>query len=340
MTDQGQNDLTKLIGECAAALQSALIVKTGKNRVFTVISDKREWRGPPLRPNIKFGGIDLNDLPKALYGEPHMLMSMRQEVWDVAVDWLCAGSSIAKLSGVYFPSVLFTSEPRSAPLPQLLCALSWHGGKLEVTQQRASLCFGRGHYPLEIDQRTMTHREERRRLPRACAVNPISLLTRPIGRAKSGSANTTAVFRHLSIEFPELNAELDVIFATAVHAGREYELMLSRQFDVVEVDDITATATVWVQARRIVNTAIEAPYSELWVLMKDLMTQDAFTKLFGNPYRKRSPLYSARMRQHHASVIDRAENGEINLAVQRQVGGQVEAANNLLKLQQMMGSKP
>lgn len=339
MTDQGSNDLMKLLGTCADALQSALIVKTGKNVVFSVISDKREFYAPPLRPNMMFVGTDLNDLPRALYCDQHMLMGMRQEIWDCVVDEFFYSGKVVKLCKVYCPSITFTAEPPSAALAQLLCALSWHGGTFEVTKTSATLKMARGVLPIIIiNHRTVTHRGVPRRLPGGYTVAPSTLLARPLGRTKTGTPETTAVYRHLAVEFPEFVPALDVIFSTAVHAGREFEAILTRLFNINAVDDITPTASVWVKARRIVNTAIQAPYVELWDLFKGTMSHTAFVKLFGNPYRGRAIAYSTQTRQRHAKVIDKAENGEIDFLVYQQVGGQLEAANSLLKLQQLMGS--
>lgn len=337
MTEQGSHDLLKCLSACASALQSEVIVKTGMNRVHATKNDRREWHGPPLRVNGEYAGINLSDLPRHLYGEAPMATAHRTEIWDVVVDEMFTLHKVVKLAKVYFPSIDFTSKPPTAALTQLLCALWWSGGELKVTKTDAFLKIGSRR--LGLDQRIVTHHGQQRRLPPDCVINPSTHLTMPIGQAKVATSETTAVYRHLVVTLPELVEKLDVIFATAVTAGPEYQAAITNMFDVIEVDDIPATATVWAQARRIVNTAVETPTPELWRLLRGTLPYMAFTKMFGNPHRKNMSVYTAPLRKRHSASIDQFENGEINSAMFKKIGADLQAANNLLQLQSLMGPR-
>lgn len=339
MTNQGYDDLRVLLGDIATHLQSGVLFKLRTDRVYTVLNDKRGWSAPPLRPTGSFDMFKLDDLTRHLYSIGHWSMGYRQEVWDCIVDAVYdKRGDPAKLSSLYFPSIPFTSGPKTACLPQLLCLMAQSGGSLEVTKDRASLIMVQGIYPLEIDQRRLSHRGEPRRLPGGCQVNPLSLLQRSLGKVKYGTSDTTALYRHLAITLPHMVPALEVVFATAVHAGREFEAILTSLFDMVAVDDITPTATVWVKARRLINTAVVNPLPELWTVLKGTWNLEAFTALMGNPHRAKGSIYSPTTRARHARTIDLAENSEVNLQVFKRVGPGVAAANNLLKLQSLMGT--
>lgn len=331
------------LGEYASMLQTALIMKTRTDRVYSVPGDKREWRGPPLRPNIDYMGSNLNRLPRLLYGEGDLMMGMCQEIWDTVCDSVYSTrGEPAELSRIYFPHITFSLAPDASCLPQLMCAMAWSGEwaqrKFTVTKTECRLDFGPGILGLALDQRTVVHRGLRRRLPDGNDVNPLSLLSRPMGKARASAPDTTSLFRHLALTFPELTTTLNVIFSTAVHAGREFESVLTRQFDMIEVDDIaTTTATVWVKARRVINTAVENPLPDLWAVLQGTWNLETFTALLGNPHRK-SSTYSTAMRTKHARVIDLAESAQINLQVFKKVGPGQDAAEALLKFQSLMGS--
>ncbi len=332
MTEQGSLELLAALGDCARDFQEALILKTKTDKVYSVLTDKREWSLPPLRP----AGSPSNPLLRLLYGERPLLMADRHEIWDCVVDALYDDhGDPAKLAQLYFPALPFTRAPDSACLPQLLCALSWSGGDLIATRSEARLCFGQG--VIEVNQRRLTHRGLPRRLPTGCQVDPRSLLERSLGKPKAGTTSTTAVYRQLAITLPEMLPAIDLAFATAVHAGREHEATLTRLFDVIPVDEINPSSTVWVKARRVINTAVENPLPELWEIMRGTWTLEAFQSLLGNPHRK-VRYYPASTRAKHARVIDLAENSEINLQVFKKMGPQQAAAEALLNFQSLMGT--
>lgn len=340
MTEHGSNELLNLLGDCIARLQSELIVKTGQVRVYVSSGDRRVWRGPALRPGIMLGNIYLNDLPRHLYGEQPLSERSVRMTWEDAGNALLTSRKPADAAKVIFPALPFTtrSAPPTAALVQLLCALWWSGGEFKVDRREAFLRVGGARYGL--DQRIFTHGGMQRRLPRNCEVDCIQYLTMPLGTLKKASADATAVYRHLCVNLPDSAPALDVIFATAVHAGPEHERVLTSLFDLTPIDPVPVTASVWSKARHIVNTSVESPQPELWELLKGTINQKAFTKLFGNPHRAELARYMPAMRRRHVAAIDQFENNEINLAQFTKVGPHIEAANNLLKLQQMMGKQP
>lgn len=339
MTEHGSNLLLTTLGDCIARLQSALIVKTGQVRVYVSPGDRRAWRGPALRPGIVLGDIFLNDLPRYLYGEQSLSLRSVRTAWEGAATELLTTRKPADAALPIFPDLPFTrrSAPPTAALVQLLCALWWSGGGFKVNRREAFLHVGAERFGL--DQRIFTHGGMQRRLPRNCEVDPIQYLTMPLGMLKKASAEATAVYRHLCINLPDSVAALDVIFATAVHAGPEHEKVLSSLFDLTPIDSVPVTASVWSKARHIVNTSLESPQPELWALLKGTVNYKAFVRLFGNPHRAELVRYMPAMRRRHVAAIDQFENNEINLAQFTKVGPQVEAANNLLKFQQMMGKQ-
>jgi hypothetical protein len=336
MTDQGRSELTTAISTCAAALQTACIVKTGMIQVHSATTDKREWAGPALRPGVSYAGIDLNNLPRMLYSEDVVTSSEVESIWNTAVQAVLTSRDARVVVHDVFPSapVLPARSSPAAPLIQLLCLLSWSGGTFVVTGSVAQLQIG--SVTIGIDSRMINVNGEKVRLPRQCPVHPTQVLSMPAGGRKRALAETTALFRHLTRTFPESTLEIDTIFATAVAAGREFERKLFELHDVIHVDDAEKHEdTIWTNARRIVRDAQLTPNRDLWSLLKGTVPHHAFNVLFGNPNRNDRATYSPTLRRRHTAALDRLESGQVALKVKG--GDQAEKAMKLLQLQRMMG---
>lgn len=338
MNEQQHTDLLNTLAACASELQTACIVKTGVIQLPSVPTDQMEWMSPCLHPRLSLGGVDLNVLPKLLYGgEPHPWGEARA-IWNECVSDLFAKRDARPLIENIFPDISFVKGRCSpaTPLIQLLCVLGWGHGTFKATATAATLTHGID--TLQIDARMVTHNGKRVRLPRQCPVTPDAALSRPIGRHRRASAKTTGLYRYLVRTLPHLAPHLDVVFSTAVAVGRDGESELTTLFDVVSVPEAEVERGVWDQARRLVRESTTTPNAALWALLKGTMSYHAFTKLLGNPSRGKGSLYSSLLRKRHLAALDRAEGGEVNLTVTRLTGDQAEASAKLLQLQRMMGA--
>lgn len=336
MTEQGHNELTQALSGIAVELHKVCLRNTGGvNQVPCDPNAQRQWLGPPMRTNTSFAGIKLSDLAKHIYLEGSLTTSQsRQEIWDECVTDMLEGRSVSRIAHVNFPAVAFARAPTAA-LAQLLWCLWGSGGRLDITQSHAFL-----QMPVRIgfDDRVVVYKNTQVRLPKAARVNPAAVLAAPNGRRKVALAETTAVFRHLVLVMPEFASELDVIFATAIAAGREFEDILRNPFFLVPVDDDDlSTKTVWDTARNIVTKTTKHPNEELWALLRGKVSYAVFTKAFGAPVSRATP-YSPTLRSRHLVAINKFESGEVSAAVKKSAGDPVAAANSLLQLQSLMGS--
>lgn len=312
-------------------MQRMLIVKTGINRVVCLPDDRREWRGPPLRSNLTFAGVLLNSLTRHIYHDGHT----GTKAWDFLVDGLLEDRKVARRALMYYPLISFVETPPTAALAQALVAMWWDGGTLRVTRNEAFLTVGTRRFG--FDQRVVTHAGTQRRLPSRCALNPAALLAMPTGRSRLGTAEISALFRHLCAHFPDDAAALDVVFSAAVAGGVEMQRVLTDMFDIVSIESTHSHNSVWTEARRVVNSSVYNPAGELWQILKGMLRYEVFVAKFGNPHRAANTAYTQVLRTRHGAAIDEFERGMIDAEVFAQ-GGDASAALSLLKLQQMMGS--
>jgi hypothetical protein len=148
------------------------------------------------------------------------------------------------------------------------------------------------------------------------------------------------VFRHLSHALPDKVDELDVIFATAVMAGPEFQQQLTEPFDVERIpDSVLAHDTVWQEARRIISTAQLNPCRQLWTLLSSRLTYATFTARFGVLAVVDGKPYSTLLRNRHTRAIDQLEGVGVHAAVVEAVGDSAAAVNSLLNLQKQMGQQ-
>lgn len=340
MNEQTSPALREVLAACARYLQSACIQTTGIIQVPVVKADRIQWVGPCLRPNLSLGETNLNDLPRYLYGEGQLSRTETLTIWNDAVAGLLRERNARPVIEGRFPEVKFTRGriPPTMPLLQLLCVLSWSGGTFKVTRKEAFLDLGSTR--IGMNHRMIMWNGDLVRLPRQCTPNPPLALSIHMGKPQSGHESTTAVYRYLTRILPQLSPQLDLIFATAVTAGKEFEALLCHLFDLVPVESVESVeypAGVWARARRTVMEATITPVPDLWAIFKNTSTRYAFEKLFGNASRKGRPTYSSALRKKHLSIIDQAESGDVNLTITRRTGDQVAAATKLLQLQRMIG---
>lgn len=337
MNEQNSLALREVLAECARYLQSACIQTTGIIQVPVVKSDRIRWSGPCLRPNLRLADADLNDLPRYLYGGHHVSRTEALLIWNSAVSGLLRDRNALPVIEARFPGIEFTRGRvgPTVPLFQLLCVLSWSGGTLRVTNKEAFLNFGSTR--IGLNNRMVVWNGSMVRLPRQSARNPTPPLAIPVGKLRRGHEETTAVYRYLTRILPHLSDQLDVIFATAVAAGREFEDLLCHLFDLVPVESVEYPAGVWARARRTVLEATITPLPDLWAILKGTCPRHTFERTFGNASRKGRPIYSAALRKKHLAIIDQAESGDVNLTVTKSTGDQVAAATKLLQLQKMIG---
>jgi hypothetical protein len=214
--------------------------------------------------------------------------------------------------------------------------LGWSAGITSFLRGEAHLRIGTRQ--IGVTQRLIEWNGKWVRLPRQCPVDVTAALTAPLGRRRRALEATTAVYRHLVHLFPLMAPQLDLIFSTAVAAGRDFEQQLTNLFDVEKADQVERPQSRWDAARRIVREAKTTPNSELWELMRGAIPQRVFVPMFGNPNRM-GCAYSALLRKRHMAAIDKAENEIVLTQVFNVTGHKHEAATRLLKLQQMIGSR-
>lgn len=344
MTDQGSKDLTKVLTDCAIFLRWALIDKTGSDTIEAVSMPKRLWRAPALRPNLTLNGINLNDLPRHLYGDE--LVTPEQ----FSGSWLrCVGemldSRYSKSHSELFPSLPFTQKPAppTAMLTQLLCAGWWSGGTFTVSGKQAWLRVAGKNYG--FDERVVMNHPYQTRLPRGCIISPNAYLTCSLGAEVEASHALGSLYEYLLQCFPHLSRELAAIFATAVDAGKPFQDILLNAFDVTLHQGIDpASGSDWDRARFLINTSITNPRAELWKILEPWVSHVTFAKVFGNP-KTVTRTFSEETRAAFRSNLDLCEAGEAELAVAKPVKVKVDeedqqreaAARNLLRLQQMIG---
>lgn len=97
----------------------------------------------------------------------------------------------------------------------------------------------------------------------------------------------------------------------------------------------------WAEARRIVTSpsTILNPVRELWAVLRGRMPYLDFVKLFGNPARSKVTLrYSRVARSRHLATLDVISVGMLDLAGEQKALIQDEAAKQVLRIQNLMGS--
>lgn len=331
-----------LLGRIASHLQRTLIERTKTNVVHSVKGDKREWRSPAVLPAGEIAGIKLSSLTRLLYESGQVLPLFSDRIATFAY---CAEQSLDHKGGVaasiFYPNLPFsgTREPNSAPLVQLLCALSWMGGRLRATKTEVTLKPFRqtGGPTIGLDQRVIMLGGRYLRLSKGATVSPTSCLTAALGQSRPGTHAMCALYRHLYVNLPDEAPQLNMLFAIALAAGPEFVGELTRMFDIVQLDVDSRFHSVWTEARRIVNTSVETPLQELSRVLQSVLPGATFTKHFGNPNRKVG-LYTPILRERHSKTLDELENHDVHLVIHGKIGAQEDANRKLLKLQTMMGS--
>lgn len=335
MNDQNSNNLMSALSTCAAALQSECINKSGVIKVNAPIDERRSWAGPPLKPDLHYADVDLNDFAKFLYKGEDFSGLVLEHMWDHAVEMLFSTRQVAPAVKTFLPEmpVLRSGHAPTAPLIQLMCAGWWNGGNFETSTLAARLrAYGRSYI---LDQRTISIHKRTMRLPRGCQINPRQILQASTGRTRPASASVSALYRHLITTLPHRGPELNVIFSAAVTAGNEFCMRLTELFHIEKVERLDESG-IWGQARRLVREATETPSKALWNLLKSRMSLRTFRPLFGDPSAPPRP-YTQTLMTKHVTAIDRIESGEIDLAVKKKTGEDLAAASRLLHLQQLMG---
>jgi hypothetical protein len=333
MTPEARIEFSQALTKCAEELQSTLIKKTGMVQVQCSRTDRRKFAGPALRHDFEFAGVDFNDFPRWLFGGPDQAEVEIVANWNECVLALINGNKTFQTARRLYPNCPFTgSVPPTATLAQVLCVMWWSGGTFLSTGSESYLHIGRSKFGLDL--RTTWYENRRWAHGIRNLIHPRQYLIMPMGKMRNSTAELTGVYRHLLKHLPQLASVTDVMCSAAVAAGVEYQKLITQLFDFEFIDVEHPSAGVWNDARSLVTSATSSPRDKLWPLLKGLVPYRTFLSRFGNPNRKKTAYYSAKMRQRHLDALNELES---NVTTDVYVGESAQAAHALLKFQQMMG---
>lgn len=336
------HELMQIIRHCAAEIQQDRIRRTSMIRTDAAAPDRRDWRGPPLRPDRRLAGVSLDEVVRLFYGVP-LTVPKILSTWDLAAQLLAHGRSAREIRPVLaaaVPGVPLAAPPGAGAeelMAQWLQVCAWEHGRFDIAAGRAILKLDQGE--IGLDRKGLLRIGVYRRYRHLHEVRTWDALRMPLGRLRRGLTPTSAVYRYLLGELPDKQFELDVLFATAVAAGRAYETAIYELFDVVKLfDPVPPADSAWKQCRVLVETSLRNPTAQMYELLKLHIGYEAFKLHFGAPHRSYGSVYTARQRARHRAILDQIETGEISAMKLRLSGSPTgREVADLLDLQQLIG---
>lgn len=340
MNDASSIELRRLLQRCAQSFKNACIRECGVIHTVASEADKVELRNPCLAPGLKLDELDLNLLPPLLYGTGVLDDELFTAIWDSLVPLVNGHKShtneIHRALSRAVPALPFTT-PRGGDvrfeMVQFLQVGAWLGGRMHYTNESAWLTLQGNR--LGFDGQSIDWSKGHRRTRHPLAFRPREATRLPLGKGKLSTAKAGAVLRYVTKVVPTLGEIAHFVFATAVHAGREFEEILAEAFDVEILNKVEPSAAqAWQRALALLDTSASNPRDALAGLLVPLVGLGQFDTSF-----RVTPLFSARVRREYRAEILALQSNSIRQAKlaadPHGDGGDVAA---LLSLQQQLGT--
>lgn len=315
MPDIDSNKIRKVLTAATSELRDECIRRQGRISFRSTNISSVFLGNPPLLMDQPLGDVDLSELPKACYmrGEldPDDVIDTFKAFVDARRSMRANEKALSLRLRETYPEVPWTTFKGSkvSELAQLLHVCSWYGheGNLNSTEIWKRL----NGYKLVIQSSAFEWGEagnvSRTRHPKSLRVNFVAMLRSPMSGRLRSTAQCGSLYRFLHASLPDLSVQVDGIFAVAAYAGREYQEILVRGFDLTHSFVGTPTSPELRDIRKCVsaiNRATALPYDAIRGWLEPHIGEQAFLMVFGKRSSWTRHNYSpATMREHRRYLL-------------------------------------